>query len=51
MIQNKNNSNCYSYFPKAFEDNLGKGKSIYTGDFNNNNEYIKMNEIEIFKIL
>jgi len=48
---NQNNSNCYSYFPKAFEDNLGKGKSIFTGDFNNNNEYIKMNEIEIFKIL
>ena len=48
---NQYNSNCYSSFPSAFEDNLGKGKSIFTGDLNNNNQYIKLNEIEIFKII
>ena len=48
---NQYNSNCYSCFPAAFEDNLGKGKSIFTGDLNNNNQYIKVNEIEIFKVL
>ena len=48
---NQYNNNCQSYFPAAFEDNLGKGKSIFTGDLNNNNQYIKLNEIEIFKIV
>ena len=48
---NQYNDNCYSNFPGAFEDNLGKGKSIFTGDLNNNNQYIKLNEIEIFKIM
>ena len=48
---NQYNDNCRSFFPRAFEDNLGKGKSIFTGDLNNNNRYIKLNEIEIFKII
>jgi len=48
---NQYNNNCYREFPNAFEDNLGKGKSIFTSDLNSNNKYIKRNEIEIFKIL
>ena len=44
------NSNC-SYFPKSYEDTLGKGKSVFTGDFNNNNQYIKIKEIEIFRLI
>ena len=43
-------SNCAVYFPTNYNDNLGKGKSIFTGDFNNNNAEFKMEEIEVFKI-
>ena len=43
------NSN-YSYFPCSYQDTLGKGKSIFTGDFNNNNIYFKLKEVEVFKI-
>jgi hypothetical protein len=43
------NSN-YCYFPSSYQDVLGKGKSIFTGDFNNNNQYYKLKEIEIFKL-
>ena len=44
--------NCYSYFGeyKSYEDTLGKGKSIFTGDENNNNIYYKIKEIETFKL-
>ena len=48
---NQNNGNCSSSFPRAFEDNLGKGKSIFTGDLNNDNAYYKLSEIEIFKVI
>ena len=41
--------NCCSYFPKSYQDILGKGISIFTGDANNSN--FKVNEIEVFKIL
>ena len=41
----------WSYFPYTYQDNLGKGKSIFTGDLNNNNINFKIKEIEIFKIL
>ena len=47
---NVNNGNCKSFFPNAFIDSLGKGKSIFTGDNNNNNNYIKVVEIEVFKL-
>ena len=36
-------------FPKEYQDILGKGKSIFTGDLNNNNENFTVKEIEIFK--
>ena len=41
-------SNSDSYFPKSYNDVLGKGKSIFTGDPNNTKLNIK--EIEIFKL-
>ena len=37
-------------FPKSYDDSIGKGKSIFTGDFNNNEGYFKMKEIEVFKL-
>ena len=40
----------YSGFPYSYKDVLGKGKSIFTGDFNNNNIYFKLKEVEVFKI-
>ena len=46
-LQNSNGS----YFPYSYEDTLGKGKSVFTGDFNNNNEYIKIKEIEVFRLI
>ena len=42
--------NCAAIFPTDYYDSLGKGKSIFTGDFNNSNSYFKMAEIEVFKI-
>ena len=48
------NNNCYSHFGQSgyisYEDSLGKGKSIFTGDLNNNNKYYKIIEIEGFKL-
>ena len=38
----------YSNFPYSYKDILGKGKSIFTGDLNNNKFNLK--EIEVFKI-
>ena len=40
----------YSKFPFTYLDNLGKGKSIFTGDFNNDIQNFKIKEIEAFKI-
>ena len=45
-----NDNSNGSRFPGSFQDTLGKGKSIFTGDFNNNNKYFKLKEIEVFKI-
>ena len=39
-----------SQFPDDYKDNLGKGKSIFTGDLNNNNYNFKIKEIEVFKL-
>ena len=44
------NTGGYSEFPYAYKDILGKGKSIFTGDYNNNNNKFKIKEIEVFKI-
>ena len=39
-----------SSFPHSYQDILGKGRSIFTGDLNNNNGNINLKEIEVFKI-
>ena len=38
----------YSKFPKSYQDILGKGYSIFTG--NSNNNVINLKEIEVFKL-
>ena len=40
----------WSCFPDTYQDILGKGNSIFTGDLNNNNKDFKLKEIEIFKV-
>ena len=44
------NNNIYSNFPYTYEDNIEKGKSIFTGDSNNNITNFKIKEIEVFKL-
>ena len=41
----------YSRFPDKYEDILGKGKSIFTGDFNNKNRYLNIKNIEVFRAI
>ena len=45
-------NNCYSKFGVnvGYQDCLGKGNSIFTGNLDNNNIYYKINEIEGFKL-
>ena len=45
------NQDSRSQFPDDYEDTLNKGKSIFTGDLNNNNYEFKVKEIEVFKLL
>ena len=45
------NSDSYTDFPCRYSDTLGKGKSIFTGDFNNSNTSFRLKEIEVFKLL
>ena len=45
-----NNSSTNFGENDSYIDNLGKGRSIFTGDSNNNNRYYKINEIECFKL-
>ena len=47
---NGSNDSSASGFPNSYQDILGKGKSIFTGDLNNNNININLKEIEVFKI-
>ena len=44
------NSDSSSDFPCRYNDILGKGKSIFTGDFNNNNGKFRLKEIEVFQL-
>ena len=44
------NKKSYSDFPCRYKDILGKGRSIFTGD-NNSNNNMKIEEIEVFKII
>jgi len=43
-----NSSGCC--FPHSYQDILGKGRSIFTGDLNNSNTSFNLKEIEVFKI-
>ena len=45
------NDKPYCNFPHSYQDVLGKGKSIFTGDHNNSNKYFILKEIEVFKLL
>ena len=45
------NGETKSTFPSTYIDVLGKGKSIFTGDSNNNNNKFKIKEIEVFKVI
>ena len=45
------NKDSKSDFPCRYQDKLGKGRSIFTGDSNNSNTNIKINEIDVFKII
>ena len=42
------NDSSYSNFPYSYQDILGKGYSIFTGD--SNNKYYKLKEIEVFNL-
>ena len=48
-------SSLRTNFPHSYKDVLGKRKSIFTGDYNNNNnssyQYFKLKEIEVFKLI
>ena len=45
------NSGGWSNFPNTYQDILGKGRSIFTGDSNNSNNFdFKIQEIKVFKI-
>ena len=51
IFEDFNNTDSRSQFPDDYEDSLGKGKSIFTGDLNNNNRDFKVKEIEVFKLI
>ena len=40
----------YANFPKEYEDILNKGKSIFTGNKNNNSTDLIIKEIEVFRL-
>jgi len=50
IFEDYNKSEAKSQFPDDYEDCLGKGKSIFTGDLNNDKSYFKIKEIEVFKL-
>ena len=45
------NGNTHTTFPSSYKDVLGKGKSIFTGVNDNNNQKFKIKEIEVFKVI
>ena len=51
IFEDFNNTDSCSKFPDDYEDSLGKGKSIFIGDPNNDNYYCKVKEIEVFKLI
>ena len=50
IFEDFNSEDSRSQFPDDYEDSLGKGKSIFTGDLNNNHYDFRVKEIEVFKL-
>ena len=44
------NMGAWTYFPNTYQDILGKGKSIFTGNSNKDKVEFRIKEIEVFKI-
>ena len=40
----------YSVFPERYDDTIGKGKCIFTGNTNSSKTELKIKEIEVFKV-
>ena len=45
------NKDSSTDFPCRYQDILGKGKSVFTGDYNNSITKIKIDEIEVFRVI
>ena len=45
------NNKIYTNFPYSYQDVLGKGHSIFSGDLNNSDYNFYIKEIEVFKLL
>ena len=50
LYENFINSGGWTYFGDTYPDILGKGKSIFTGNTDNNQNTFKIKEIEVFKL-
>ena len=44
-------NSSFSNFPVYYEDILGKGKSIFTGDSTNDDKKFRIKEVEVYKIV
>ena len=44
------NNDSYSNFPYTYNDTLGKGHSIFSGDVSNSNKRYRLKELEVFKL-
>ena len=52
-VQEDLNNICgrgWSWFPSTFQDTLGYGKSVFTGNADNNNVIFEIIEVEVFKV-
>ena len=50
IISDYKNSGSYNNFPSEYEDTLKKGKSIFTGNLDNNKGQLTIKEKEVFKL-
>jgi hypothetical protein len=50
IISDYKKAGSYNSFPKEYEDTLKKGKSIFTGNLDNNKSEFTVKEIEVFKL-
>ena len=52
-VQEDLNNICgrgWGHFPSTFQDTLGYGKSVFTGNADNNNVIFEIIEVEVFKV-